>query len=207
MKALALALPADAWNTVTWREGSNDDMTSRFARVRVRPAYQDYKRTAPHPEEWLLVEWAGGRGGADQTLVLDPPPRHLSRRDGRSDQIALARIERDYQDLKQEVGLGHYEGRGWRAFPPSRHLVHRGLWFLISERETIPPSGPDSRPGDRPTCLIPRLPTQRRPRFAPERHVPNSIATLRLRLTSALARSLQRCPCCHAYRNKTLMYL
>jgi len=46
------------------------------------------------------------------------------------------RIERDYQELKQEVGLGHFEGRGWRGLPPSRHPLHCGVRFLISERET-----------------------------------------------------------------------
>ena len=52
------------------------------------------------------------------------------------------RIERDYQDLKEEVGLGHYEGRGWRGFHHHATLCIAAYGFLISERETIPPSGP-----------------------------------------------------------------
>ena len=52
------------------------------------------------------------------------------------------RIERDYQELKQEVGLGHYEGRGWRGFHHHITLSIAAYGFLISERETIPPSGP-----------------------------------------------------------------
>ena len=51
------------------------------------------------------------------------------------------RIERDYQELKQEVGLGHFEGRGWRGFHHHATLCIAAYGFLISERETIPPSG------------------------------------------------------------------
>ena len=54
------------------------------------------------------------------------------------------RIERDYQELKQEVGLGHFEGRGWRGFHHHATLCIAAYGFLISERETIPPSGPRS---------------------------------------------------------------
>ena len=52
------------------------------------------------------------------------------------------RIERDYQELKQEVGLGHFEGRGWRGFHHHATLCIAAYGFLISERETIPPCGP-----------------------------------------------------------------
>ncbi len=51
------------------------------------------------------------------------------------------RIERDYQDLKQEVGLGHYEGRGWRGFHHHATLCIAAYGFLISERGAFPPSG------------------------------------------------------------------
>jgi SRSO17 transposase len=50
------------------------------------------------------------------------------------------RIERDYQELKQEVGLGHFEGRGWRGFHHHATLCIASYGFLISEREAIPPS-------------------------------------------------------------------
>ena len=70
------------------------------------------------------------------------------------------RIERDYQELKQEVGLGHFEGRGWRGFHHHATLCIAAYGFLISERETIPPSGPRS------TRLFPQvaLPEGYRPR-------------------------------------------
>src|SRR5215470_7944210 len=54
------------------------------------------------------------------------------------------RIERDYQELKQEVGLGHFEGRGWRGFHHHATLCIAAYGFLVSERETIPPCGPRS---------------------------------------------------------------
>jgi hypothetical protein len=49
------------------------------------------------------------------------------------------RIERDYQELKQELGLDHYEGRGWRGFHHHMALCVAAYGFLVSERQTIPP--------------------------------------------------------------------
>ncbi|MFM0705851.1 IS701 family transposase, partial [Paraburkholderia sediminicola] len=113
VKALAMQLPANAWQTVTWREGSNAALSSRFAAVRVRPAHQDYWRTTQREEEWLLIEWPEGD--------KEPLKYFLSTAPGEATLEQLVsvtkmrwRIERDYQDLKQEFGLGHYEGRGWR---------------------------------------------------------------------------------------------
>ena len=57
---LAKVLPAQAWQTVTWREGTKTSLTSRFAAVRVRPGHRDYWRAQPWPEEWLLMEWPEG---------------------------------------------------------------------------------------------------------------------------------------------------
>lgn len=57
---MALKLPRSAWRQVTWREGSNTKLTSRFAAVRVRPAHRDYQRSTPLPEEWCLIEWPAG---------------------------------------------------------------------------------------------------------------------------------------------------
>ena len=106
------------------------------------------------------------------------------------------RIERDYQDLKQEPGFGHFEGRGWRGFHHHATLCIAAYGFLISEREAIPPSRPldQAPPGGWP---IRRLSTPQIP-LRPERHIPNSIATMRRRLIVALVRTLPRCPCCSA---------
>ena len=140
-KAMAQELPAEAWQTVTWREGSNVDLASRFAALRARPASRDYNLMQPRAEEWLLIEWPENDAEPLKyrlsTLPADTPLRDL---------VATAklrwRIERDYRELKQELGLGHFEGRGWRGFHHHASLCIASYGFLISERETIPPSAP-----------------------------------------------------------------
>ncbi len=138
-KALAHALPEQAWQTVTWREGGNAMLSGRFAAVRVRPAHRDVKRSTPRPEEWFMVEWPEGEDAPAKywfsTLAPDTSIAEL---------VANAkrrwRIERDYQELKQEIGLGHYEGRGWRGFHHHATLCIAAYGFLIAERSAIPPS-------------------------------------------------------------------
>ena len=143
VKALALGLPEHAWRTIRWREGTADWLSSRFARVRVRPARGDDRMAERRPEEWLLIEWPPGED--------EPTNYWLSNLDqyvSFERLVDLAklrwRIERDYQELKQEIGLGHYEGRGWRGFHHHATLCIAAYGFLISEREAIPPSGSPS---------------------------------------------------------------
>ena len=71
VKDLALSLGKKAWRSVTWREGSNAPLASRFATVRVHLAARDYKRTTPHPVEWLLVEWPKGEAAPTKHPALD----------------------------------------------------------------------------------------------------------------------------------------
>ena len=139
VKKLALALPKRAWRMITWREGTAERLSSRFACVRVRAARRDFKRSESRPEEWLLIEWPKGEKEPTKywlsTLPADVTLQHL---------VYCAklrwRIERDYQELKQEVGLGHFEGRGWRGFHHHATMCIATYGFLVSERETIPPS-------------------------------------------------------------------
>ncbi|HEV2378417.1 MAG TPA: IS701 family transposase [Terriglobia bacterium] len=138
-KQLAVALPSSAWKGVRWRQGSQRILRSRFGAVRVRPARRDYWKAEPHPEEWLLIEWP--RGEAEPTKYwLSSLPAETSVRD----LVRLAKqrwiIERDYQELKQELGLGHYEGRGWRGFHHHSTLCIAAFGFLIAERNRFPPS-------------------------------------------------------------------
>jgi SRSO17 transposase len=162
-RQLAIGLPKNAFRRVIWREGSNSSLASRFAAVRVRPSHRDYWRPTPRPAEWLLVEWPAGEPEPTKywlaTLPEATPRRAL---------VNLAklrwRIERDYQDLKQELGLGHYEGRGWRGFHHHATLCIAAYGFLIAERATIPPSK-GSRP---PLIQAPGLPQTFRPRGAPD---------------------------------------
>jgi SRSO17 transposase len=138
-KALAQELPADAWQTVMWREGSNVDLASRFAAVRVRPASRDYNLTEPRAEEWLLIEWPED-DAEPLKYWLSTLPADTSLHDLVATAKLRWRIERDYRELKQELGLGHFEGRGWRGFHHHASLCIAAYGFLISERETIPPS-------------------------------------------------------------------
>lgn len=110
-----MGLPPDQYQSVTWRDGTNGALTSRFTCLRVRPAHQSHLTTAMRPEEWLLIEWPqGGAEPAGYWLATAPPNATLEQF------IFVAkmrwRIERDYRALKQEFGLSHYEGRNWRDF-------------------------------------------------------------------------------------------
>lgn len=153
VKAVARGLPARAWRTIIWREGTAERLSSRFARVRVRVAHRDYWLAAPRVEEWLLIEWPEGEKEPTK-YWLSTLPEDITF--GRLVHIAKLRwrIERDYQELKQEVGLGHFEGRGWRGFHHHATLCIAAYGFLISERETIPPSGP-RRPRSFPSSTLP----------------------------------------------------
>src|SRR5437868_5218028 len=160
-KKVALGLPKQAWRTVTWREGSADQLSSRFARVRVRIGYNKLIPEKLSPE-WLLIEWPEGEAEPTKYWLATMPETISFER-----LVDLAklrwRIERDYQELKQEVGLGHYEGRGWRGFHHHATLCLATYGFLISERETIPPSGPCPRR----IFAQPAVPNGYRPRGAP----------------------------------------
>ena len=158
---LALSLPKHAWRTITWREGTNEPLRSRFARVRVRAAPN--RGAAKCAEETLLVEWPAGEAKPTK-YWLATVDRKMSFR-GLVDIVKMRwRIERDYQDLKQEIGLGHYEGRGWQGFHHHGTLSIAAYGFLVSERETIPPSEPRSAGG----IEKPALPSGYRPRGAPD---------------------------------------
>ena len=197
VKALASTLPATAWRTVTWRRGSRQALRSRFAAVRVRPAHRDDWQSTPHPEEWLLMEWPTGEPEPTKywfgTVAADLSLRELVR-------LAKHRwiIERDYEELKQEVGIGHYEGRGWRGFHHHATLCIAAYGFLVAERARFSPR-PVSAPWHwpRPSCPPPSAPAAAPVR--PERHNPLSIATLRIGLAQALLQQLSCCPFCRTH--------
>lgn len=139
VKQLALDLPPAAWKYVGWRQGSRQMLRSCFAAIRVRPAHRDYKRTEPHPEEWLLIEWPKKESEPTKywlsTMPIKTSLKSLVK-------IAKHRwiIERDYEELKQELGLGHYEGRSWRGFHHHATLCIAAYGFLVSERNRFSPS-------------------------------------------------------------------
>ena len=159
VKQLAESLPADAWKDVAWRQGVNQKLRSRFAAVRVRPAHRDDWRAEPHAEEWLLIEWP--KGEAEPTKYwLSTLPDDISL----TELVRMAKhrwiIERDYQELKQELGLGHFEGRGWRGFHHHATLCIAAYGFLVAERNRFSPSAHVGHL----QLPIPELPADYRPR-------------------------------------------
>jgi SRSO17 transposase len=165
VKGLALSLPPNTFKTVSWRAGVKENLRSRFAALRVRPAHCDYWRAEPHPEEWLLIEWPEGESEPAKywlsTLSADTPLTEL---------VHLAKhrwiIERDYEELKQELGLGHFEGRGWRGFHHHATLCIVSYGFLVAERSLFSPS---ARAGHL-RLRAPEPPQSFRPRGSP--HTP-----------------------------------
>ena len=159
---LAKRLPAAAWRTVTWREGSRAALSSRFAAMRVRPAHRDDQLPEPRAPEWLLIEWPEGEKEPTKYWLSTLPAAT-----GIEELVATAkarwRIERDLQELKQEIGLGHYEGRGWRGFHHHASLCIAAYGFLVAERCRFPP---ERRLFDRDHLPAPALPAGFRPRGA-----------------------------------------
>ena len=150
-------------------QGSNDVLKGRFARLRVHAAHRDNLRSELRPEEWLIIEWPEGEKEPTKSWLSTLPPDIAF--DALVDAVKLRwRIERDYQELKQEVGLGHYEGRGWRGFHHHATLCIAAYGFLIAERETIPPSG-HPRAGRFKTFAVSPVPDPHDPPLRPERHV------------------------------------
>jgi len=161
-KELAVSVPAEAWKKVTWRQGVKQKLHSRFAALRVRPAHRDYWRAEPHPEEWLLIEWPADEKEPTK-YWLSTLPAEISL----VELVHLAKhrwiIERDYQELKQELGLGHYEGRGWRGFHHHATLCIAAYGFLVAERNRFSPSARTGNLG----LPAPEPPPHFRPRGSP----------------------------------------
>jgi SRSO17 transposase len=169
VKQLALSLPPEAWHNVSWREGSQDKLRSRFAAVRIRPAHRDTWKNQPHPEEWLLIEWPLAEAEPSK-YWLSTLPENFSLKQ----LVYRAKhrwiIERDYQELKQELGLGHYEGRGWRGFHHHATLCIAAYGFLVAERNRFSPSAAISNL----ELSLPKLPKAFRPRGSRPSRAPQS---------------------------------
>jgi SRSO17 transposase len=148
---LAKSLPKRAWRTIGWRDGTDARLVSRFARVRVRAAGEG--TTVEEPEEWLIVEWPKGEKEPTK-FCLSTLPEDIAFERMIDITMMRWRIERDYQELEQEVGLGHFEGRSWRGFHhhatscrrrASSTMCIAAYGFLVAERGAFPPSASRSR--------------------------------------------------------------
>jgi SRSO17 transposase len=166
VKDLAHALPTSAFQIISWRQGTNEMLSGRFAAVRVRHAGGNIGKARLHPEQWLLIEWPAG--DADPLkYYLSTLPDDIALNDLVAQAHMRWRIERDYQDLKQELGLSHYEGRGWRGFHHHATLSIAAYGFLITERiATGKPVGAKKNFAVR---KVPALPADYIPRGSPAR--------------------------------------
>ncbi|MCM2337294.1 IS701 family transposase [Hydrogenophaga pseudoflava] len=169
VKALAMSLPAQAFRSVTWREGTNAPLNGRFAAVRVRHAGGNVGKARLRPEQWLLIEWPAHEAEPSKYFLST-----LSEDVTLDELVGVAhqrwRIERNYQDLKQDFGLGHYEGRGWRGFHHHAALSIAAYGFLMAERLVA-----DKPVGGKKNFLerqMPALPEDYVPRGSPARAAP-----------------------------------
>jgi SRSO17 transposase len=144
LKALALAAGKNAVVTVTWREGTRGKMTSQFLALRVRPAniglrHKAHKNGEELPVRWLICEWPSKENEPTKywlsNLPADTPLKNL---------VALAklrwRIEHDYRELKDALGLDHFEGRTYQGWNHHVTLVAVAHAFLTLERQRRPPT-------------------------------------------------------------------
>ncbi len=133
VKALAHCLPSNAWQSISWREGTNERLSSRFAALRVRCAGGNVGKARLLPQQWLLIEWPADQAEPEK-YYLSTLPETAALNDLVRTAHMRWRIERDYQDLKQDLGLGHYEGRGWRGFHHHASLSIAAYGFLMAQR-------------------------------------------------------------------------
>jgi SRSO17 transposase len=136
---LAGAWEAHHWRPVSWREGSAGELTGRFAARRVRVAPTQY-RDHLDPEEWLIVQDA--EAAKDRRFWLSSLPADTPLEDLVRHVKDRYRVEQDYRELKQEVGLAKFEGRGWRGFNHHVTLCLAAYGFLVCERSLFPPPRP-----------------------------------------------------------------
>ena len=171
-KALALGLPKRAWRPLPGARAATPPWPVALPPSACDPpiATTTARRRGPRSGSWSNGQKASRSPPNTGSL---PCPRHHAPGHGRSAKLRW-RIERDYQDLKQELGLGHYEGRGWRGFHHHATLCIAAYGFLIAERALFPPQTGSGRHPSRhlsyPTIIDPaELPIR------PERHVPTSM--------------------------------
>ena len=135
---VAKALGRNAYTRVTWREGSKGRQSSRFAAMRVRVA-TGHRRGQPAGElQWLLCAWPKGEAEPIKFWLSTLPVGTALKELVRCAKLRW-RVERDYQEMKQELGLDHFEGRTWRGFHHHASLCAIAHGFLALRRALFPP--------------------------------------------------------------------
>jgi len=133
LKTIALSLPARAWRKVTWREGTKGKMSSRFARLRVQPAHRWQHASAELPLVWLLMEWPEEAKAPTKYWLSDLPEDTSMRTLVRWGKSRWA-VEMNYRELKDHLGLDHFEGRGWAGWHHHVTMVMVAFAFVLCER-------------------------------------------------------------------------
>ena len=137
LRAVAEQLPAAAWHSVTWRQGSRGPQRSRFAKLPAWAAHRWKREHRPRVREWLLVEWPAESSAPVKFWLAQLGPQPLGLRRLVRTAKARWRVELDYQELKDELGLDHYEGRHWLGWNHHVCLVTLAYAFLRSEQARL----------------------------------------------------------------------
>jgi SRSO17 transposase len=135
---LAKQLGRKAYRKVTWRRGTRGKMSSYFAAVRIRSAHGHANGNPPGEEQWLLCEWPKQEKAPTKFYLSTQPESCSVKQLVRAAKLRW-RVERDYQDMKQEVGLDQFEGRTWRGFHHHAALCAAAHAFLALRRALFPP--------------------------------------------------------------------
>jgi SRSO17 transposase len=132
---IAKGLPSQSWKRITWREGTKGPLTSRFARVVVWLANGLVQgKTMEVRSEELLIEWPEGDKAPWKYWLSSLPPQGTSFRGLVRKAKGRFRVEQDYEEMKGEVGLDHFEGRSWQGWHHHVTLVTMAYAFLMLER-------------------------------------------------------------------------
>jgi SRSO17 transposase len=134
---LVKGIPRERYKTVSWREGARGKLSSKFLAYRVRSAVKHTKGRPPGEEQWLLCEWQSC--DTEPRFHLATLPADMSLKELVRTTKLRWRVERDYQDLKGEVGLDHFEGRTWRGSHRHATLCAVAHGFLALRRALSPP--------------------------------------------------------------------
>ena len=133
VKANAKNLDDSAWKFIEWREGTNDTLGSWLTAMRIHAAHRDNTRGSLRPEQWLLIEWQEG-DPTPTKFCLSNLPESITLKQLVYTAKMRWHIERDYQELKDELGLNHYEGRNWRGFHHHATLRIAAYAYLVAQR-------------------------------------------------------------------------
>jgi hypothetical protein len=188
-------VPKKAWRRVTWREGTNTKRASRFAAVRVRPAHRDYKRSTPRPEEWFLIEWPADEPEPTK-YFLSTLPETISRRALAPPRGYAGGSSGTTRTSSRNADLVTTKGEAGGAFIITRHCASPLMDPYSPKGERFPPQD-HATPFSSKTIPDPEVTDPADLPIRPERHVPNSLTSVRIAIARAISRILPRCPCCH----------